>query len=158
MQWKPNTTVAAIVVDETERFLLVEEYSNERLVYNQPAGHLEQGETLIEAVIRETQEETAYLIEPQYLTGIYMYPDSGQRRTYLRFCFFAKVIRHDAEASLDEGIVQAKWLSRDDLVKEQEKHRSPMVLQCIDDYLAGQRHALDIMHFELPPVTSSQPK
>ncbi len=149
MQWKPNVTVAAIAQDEHGRFLCVEEYSNDKLVYNQPAGHLEQGESLIEAVARETLEETAYEFEPEFITGIYMYPNSRKEITYLRVCFYGQVKQHFPDHPLDEGIVQTKWLSRDELLKEPEKHRSDMIIRCIDDYLAGKQFPLDLIHTAL---------
>lgn len=149
MQWKPNVTVAAIAQDEAGRFLCVEEYSNDKLVYNQPAGHLEQGESLIDAVIRETLEETAYDFKPEYITGIYMYPNSRKEITYLRVCFFGHTTTHHANQPLDEGIVQTKWLSRDELLQEPEKHRSDMIIRCIDDYLAGNQYPLDLIHTAL---------
>ncbi len=148
MQWKPNVTVAAVVIDENDRFLLVEEYSNDQLVYNQPAGHLENGETLIEAVIRETREETAHIFQPEFITGIYMYPETRKKITYMRVCFCGSVSDNFPDQTLDEGIVQAKWLSREELLQESDKHRSKMVLHCIDDYLSGKRYPLDLLHSE----------
>ena len=151
MQWKPNVTVAAVVQDDQGRFLMVEEYSNNRLVYNQPAGHLEQGESLIDAVVRETFEETAYHFTPEHIVGFYMYPNSRKKITYLRVCFSGKVDEqnHDPDKTLDHGIVRAKWLTRNDLIREQEKHRSHMLIQCIDDYIAGKRYPLDLIHTDL---------
>ena len=149
MQWKPNVTVAAIAQDEQGRFLFVEEYSNDKLVYNQPAGHLEQGESLIEAVVRETLEETAYEFEPKFITGLYMYPNSRKEITYLRVCFSGILKQHFPERTLDEGIVQTKWLSREELLNEPEKHRSDMIIRCIDDYLAGKRYPLDLILTDL---------
>ena len=149
MQWKPNVTVAAIVEDNG-RFLLVEEYSDNELVYNQPAGHLEHNETLIDAVRREVMEETAYEFIPQAVTGIYMYPNSNQDITYLRVCFYGTCHNHDPVQPLDDGIVRAVWLSKDELMTQQEKLRSGMVLRCIDDYLSGQSFPLEILHHQLP--------
>lgn len=112
MQWKPNATVAAIA-EQDGRFLLVEEKINGNLVFNQPAGHLEQGETLIEAVKREVLEETAWEFEPRSLVGVYLYPHPHQDDiTYLRFCFFGDCIKEHKGQALDEGIVRAAWLSQ----------------------------------------------
>lgn len=149
MQWKPNVTVAAIIQDADGRFLLVEEYSNNRLVYNQPAGHLEQGENLIDAVVRETREETAYLFHPEHITGIYLHAEPRKNITYMRVCFCGTVSDNFPDLTLDEGIVQTKWLSRDELSGEREKHRCDIVMQCIDDYLAGKRYPLDLLQFKL---------
>ena len=149
MQWKPNVTVAAIIQDDNNRFLLVEEYSNNRLVYNQPAGHLEKDESLIDAVIRETREETAYTFHPEYITGIYLYPDSRKEITYMRVCFYGSVSENFPDLTLDDGIVQTKWLSREELLEESDKHRSEMVLTCIDDYLSGKHYPLELLQSKL---------
>jgi len=148
MQWKPNVTVAAIV-EENGKFLLVEEFSDDSLVYNQPAGHLEQNETLIEAVKREVKEETAYDFEPSAVLGIYMYPNQSQEVTYLRVCFLGTCHNHDPEQRLDDGIVRAVWLSKDELEMQPEKLRSEMVLHCIDDYLSGKSFPLGLLHHQL---------
>ena len=146
MQWKPNTTVAAIAKKEG-RFLLVEEDINDELVFNQPAGHLEHGETIIEAVKREVLEETAWEFEPEYLVGVYLYPNPNNADiTYLRFCFYGHCSNEHKGQTLDDGIVRAAWLSREEIEKERERMRSPLVEQCIDDYLNGNRYPLDIIH------------
>jgi phosphatase NudJ len=149
MQWKPNATVAAI--DEKDgRFLLVEENINNSLVFNQPAGHLEHGETLIEAVKREVMEETAWEFEPEYLVGVYLYPNSHNAEiTYLRFCFYGHCSNEHKGQALDDGIVRAAWLSPEEIEKEKERMRSPLVSRCIDDYLQGNRYPLDILHHAL---------
>ena len=143
MQWKPNTTVAAIA-EQDGRFLLVEENINAGLVFNQPAGHLEQGETLLQAVKREVLEETAWEFEPEYLTGIYLYP--RPKMTYLRFCFYGHCIQEYKERALDDGIVRTVWLSPKQIQQERDRMRSPMVQQCINDYLKGQRYPLELLH------------
>ncbi len=149
MQWKPNATVAAIA-EKDGRFLLVEENINGELVFNQPAGHLEHGETLIEAVKREALEETAWEFEPEYLVGVYLYPNPHNAEiTYLRFCFFGHCTNENKRQKLDEGIVRAAWLSPDEIKKEQKRMRSPLVEQCINDYLKGNRYPLDILHHQI---------
>ena len=146
MQWKPNATVAAIAENEG-RFLLVEENINDKLVFNQPAGHLEHGETIIEAVKREVLEETAWEFEPEYLVGVYLYPNPNNADiTYLRFCFYGHCSNEHKGQALDDGIVRAAWLSREEIENERERMRSPLVEQCIDDYLKGNRYPLDIIH------------
>ena len=150
-QWKPNVTVAAII-EQDGKYLCVEEYSNDRLVYNQPAGHLEANETLIEAVKREVLEETAWDFTPDAVTGIYLYPNPKRKLTYLRVCFVGQCTQHHPELELDEGIVGTKWLSREELLMNKEKLRSPMVIQCIDDYLAGQNYSLDILNHYIEQI------
>ena len=151
--WKPHATVAAIVpttIEGEQRFLMVEEYSQGKAVYNQPAGHLDPHESLLQAVIRETREETARDFEAEYISGIYrwdQFPGGGEqrKRCFLRVAFVGKCSNHDPEQTLDDGIVRALWLSRDELAAQPEKLRSPMVLRCIDDYLAGTRYPLDLI-------------
>lgn len=146
MQWKPNTTVAA-VAEKNGHFLLVEENISGKLVFNQPAGHLEKGETLIEAVKREVLEETAWEFEPEYLTGIYLYPNPNNTEiTYLRFCFYGTCLKEHKDQALDDGILRAAWLSQEEVKKEKERMRSPMVMRCITDYLNGNRYPLDFLH------------
>ena len=144
MIWKPHATVAAII-ENNGRFLMVEEESEGAIVYNQPAGHLDPNESFIDAVIRETLEETAWQFQPQAITGIYrwLHPESG--RTYIRTAFCGSCENHNPELELDEGIIRAVWLSREELLAEQNKLRSPMVLKCIDDYLAGHRYPLELL-------------
>lgn len=146
MQWKPNTTVAAII-EKDGQFLLVEENINNRLVFNQPAGHLEHNETLFDAVKREVLEETAWEFEPEYLVGIYLSPNPNNTDiSYLRFCFYGHCTNQHKEQALDDGIVRAAWLSREEIENERERMRSPQVEQCIDDYLKGNRYPLDLIH------------
>lgn len=146
MQWKPNTTVAAIA-EKNGQFLLVEENINEQLVFNQPAGHLEHGESLIDAVKREVLEETAWEFEPEYLIGVYLYPNPHDANiTYLRFCFFGHCHNEHKEQTLDDGILRAVWLSTEEIKKERKRMRSPLVEQCINDYLNGNSYPLDIIH------------
>lgn len=133
--WTPRVTVAA-VIERDSRFLLVEESTVEGIVYNQPAGHLEDNEGLLDAVIREVREETAWGFDPKGLVGVYRWrmPDTG--RTYVRFCFHGGCSNYLPEQPLDEGILGIRWLNRDELANF-GRLRSPMVLTCIDDYLNG---------------------
>jgi ADP-ribose pyrophosphatase YjhB (NUDIX family) len=144
MVWKPNVTVAAIA-ERAGRFLLVEENTEDGIVLNQPAGHLEQDESLIEATIRETLEETAYDFSPEHLAGIYRWrkPDGGI--TYLRFAFIGRAAAHHADRKLDDGIVRAVWMSADEIRQSRDRHRSPLVLRCVEDYLRGARFPLDVL-------------
>ncbi len=146
MQWKPNTTVAAIAEKEG-RFLLVEEDIDGKRVFNQPAGHLEQGETLIEAVKRETLEETAWEFEPEYLVGVYLYPSPNDKDiTYLRFCFYGHCTSEHIGQALDDGIIRAVWLSPDEIKSEHNRMRSPMVVRCIEDHLKGCSYPLELLN------------
>lgn len=138
----PDITVAAVA--ETDgRFLVVEERINRRLVFNQPAGHVERGETLLEAVIRETREETAWLFKPQALLGVYLWRNPASGRYTLRFAFTGSVNDHNATQPLDRGIVRTHWLSRGELIDREPRLRSPLVLRCIEDYLGGNRLPLE---------------
>lgn len=145
MQWKPHVTVAAIACKD-DCFLVVEEEDQGRLVINQPAGHLEAGETLLEAVRREVLEETAYLFEPRSITGLYLYPDVQADITYMRICFAGECVDHFPDRTLDEDIVRTRWMHRSDLQKHGDRMRSPLVMKCIDDYLAGKNHPLELLH------------
>jgi 8-oxo-dGTP pyrophosphatase MutT (NUDIX family) len=144
MIWKPHVTVAA-VVEKQGRFLIVEEFVEGQPVYNQPAGHLDPGESLIDAVIRETREETGWRFHPEALIGIQLWRHPQHGKTFLRFSFCGDCSDHDANAELDTGIIHALWLSRDELADADRKLRSPMVLRSIDDYLQGKRYSLDIL-------------
>ncbi len=146
MQWKPNTTVAAIA-EKDGRFLLVEEEISGELVFNQPAGHLEHGESLIEAVKREVLEETAWEFEPESLVGVYLYPNPNDEHiTYLRFCFYGHCLHEHVGQALDDGILRAVWLSADEIEQEQARMRSPMVTRCIQDHLRGEAYPLDLLN------------
>ena len=142
MPWNPEVTVAAIV-ERDGRYLMVEERSAGRLVLNQPAGHLEDRETLVEAVIRETREETAWRLTPAALIGTYLWRNPENGRTFLRFAFCGSVDDHRPEQPLDSGIVRAVWLSHDQLLAQPGRLRSPLVLRCLDDYLRGMRQPLE---------------
>ena len=142
MRWNPEVTVAAVVVRDG-RFLFVEERIEGRLVLNQPAGHLEDGETLVEAVIRETREETAWRLQPEALVGTYLWRHPQNGRTFLRFAFCGVVDDHRAAQPLDTGIVRAVWLSHEQLLAQSARVRSPLVTRCLEDYLLGKRQPLD---------------
>lgn len=143
--WKPNAVVATIV-ERDGRFLLVEEEADGRAVFNQPAGHLDPGETLLDAAKRETLEESGWHVEPLDIVGIYLVEPPGQDITYLRFCFRARAVTHDAARPLDKEIIRAVWLTREELLAEQHRHRSPLVLRCIDDAIAGHSFPLAMIH------------
>lgn len=150
MQWKPNVTVAAII-NHNDRYLLVEEQSADgTLVFNQPAGHLESGESLITAVKREVLEETAWQFEPKSLIGIYLNPDQRSGITYLRFCFQGTVSNHDTSRKLDNGIVRTVWFSLEQMQQHVEKMRSPLVMKCLYDYLSGKSYPLELLNNPLP--------
>ncbi|HEX6571953.1 MAG TPA: NUDIX hydrolase [Steroidobacteraceae bacterium] len=144
MVWKPDVTVAA-VVERDGKFLFVEERAGGRVVLNQPAGHLENGETLFEAVTRETLEETGWSFVPEHVVGLYVWQPEHLARTFLRVAFRGRLEGHDPARPLDHGIVRTRWLDRDQLLAAQPKHRSPLVLRCVDDYLAGSRHPLEVL-------------
>ncbi|MEE9331067.1 MAG: NUDIX hydrolase [Methylophilaceae bacterium] len=140
--WKPNATVAAII-EQDDQFLLVEETTSRGNRFNQPAGHLEDGETITHAVIRETLEETAYDFQPETLLGIYHWKHDHNNTTYLRFAFIGKVTAHHPEQALDDGIIRAVWMSIEEIRAKQDLMRSPQVLTCFEDYLAGKQYPLE---------------
>jgi len=137
-----DVTVAA-VIEREGRFLMVEERVSEAVVFNQPAGHLEPGESLLEAVVRETCEETGYRFEPEYLIGIYSWLCLEADRSFLRVCFGGRARAPATPVGLDDGIIAAHWLSRAELMHPRRSLRSPLVLHAIDDYLSAQRYPLD---------------
>ena len=144
MIWKPNVTVAAVVMRDG-KFLLVEEETEAGLAFNQPAGHLEEGESLLNAVVRETLEETAYHFKPTHLVGIYTWQHPTKKLTYLRFAFGGELRGYEADRPLDEGIVAARWLTLDEVKATQARHRSPLILRCIEDQIAGKSAPLDLL-------------
>ena len=148
--WAAHVTVAT-VVEKDGRFLFVEEHSEgiTHTVFNQPAGHVECGESIIQAAVRETMEETGHAVEVDALLGIYtytapMFPD----RTYFRFCFLAHVLEYFPEAELDRGIVGPKWMTLDEL-QETARARSPLVIKAVIDALAGQQYPLSLIYEHL---------
>jgi len=147
-RWKPSVTVAAIVEREG-RFLLVEEHTNEGLRLNNPAGHLEVGESLQQAVQREVLEETACTFTPSALLGVYLTrfkrASTSEDVTYLRFAFAGAVSEPVAGRALDSGIVRTLWLTPHELRASVARHRSPLVLRCMEDHLAGRRYPLDLL-------------
>lgn len=125
--------------------MLVDELVNGRRVLNQPAGHLDDGESLVEAVIRETLEETGWSFDPAALVGIYRWRHTREGATFLRIAFCGDVTSHDPGLPLDHGIISSVWMTREQLAATPQRLRSPMVLRCINDYLAGARHSLSIL-------------
>ena len=157
-RWKPNVTVAAIMEQEG-RFLLVEEQTRDGLMLNNPAGHLDPGESPQDGCAREALEETAHAFTPTALVGVYLNrftkTRTGDDLTYLRFAFAGTVGHFDPDRTLDEGIVRTVWMTPDEIRACPERHRSPLLLACLEDYLAGQRHPLTLVHTD-PSVTQSQ--
>ncbi|MBV1774913.1 NUDIX hydrolase [Burkholderiaceae bacterium DAT-1] len=180
MRWKPNATVAA-VIEFNGRFLLVEEMTDDGLRFNQPAGHIDFGESIADACAREAFEETGFRFMPEHLVGIYQWSPVGQGQlTYLRFAFSGQlqscallpgvdVINAAGmlsagdvhlsgkmqSAPLDEGIVRAVWMTRDEAFACRERHRSPLIMQCIDDWIAGRRFSLDLIrHYPLSTLAA----
>ena len=147
--WQPDVTVATVVVDGG-RLLMVEESVGGQLVLNQPAGHLEPDESLIDAALRETREETGWDVRVTAFVGAYQWKapvqaDGSGGRHYLRFAFAAEPLSHDPERRLDEGIVRTLWLTPAELKAGHARHRSPLVWQAASDFLAGRRHPLDLL-------------
>ncbi|MBE0546720.1 MAG: NUDIX hydrolase [Rubrivivax sp.] len=147
-RWSPSVTVAAIV-ECAGRYLLVEEHTPEGLKLNNPAGHLDPGESPLQGVVRETLEETARAFTPEALVGVYLSrftrPATGEDVTYLRFAYCGGVGEPLPGRPLDTGIVRTLWLTPDELRASSARHRSPLVLRCVEDHLAGRRHPLDLL-------------
>ena len=155
-RWKPSVTVAAVIekkIDGVSRFLLVEEETRDGLKLNNPAGHLDPGESPIEACARETLEETAFHFKPTAVVGIYLSrferavagQEEAEDITYLRFAFCGELGEHVAGQALDEGIVRTVWLTADEIRACVPMHRSPLLLTCLEDYLAGRRFPLELV-------------
>jgi len=142
--WKPHATVAAII-ERDKRFLMVQETVGGKIVYNQPAGHLDPHESLLQASIRETREETGWQFTPQYISGIYRWEQPVTGKCYLRVAFVGSCSDYKKDLPLDTGIIKALWLSRDELAAKSSQLRSPLVLRCIDDYLKGKKYPLDLL-------------
>lgn len=148
MIWTPHVTVAA-VIEHAGCYLLVEEHSEGRVVFNQPAGHLDPDESLLEAVIREVREETARVFEPQALVGIYLWTHPAGE-TFLRVAFCGTVGERLPGEALDHGILDARWFTPAQVDALLDRHRSPLVARCIADHRAGARQPLDVLHRLLP--------
>jgi 8-oxo-dGTP pyrophosphatase MutT (NUDIX family) len=144
MTWAPHVTVATII-ERDNRFLMVYEESDGKLVYNQPAGHLDPDETLHEAAIRETLEETGWTVKLTGVVGVNLYTAPSNGITYFRTTFIGEAVSHDANRLLDTGIIEAVWLTYEELVERKHQLRSPMTLQIIDDYLEGRRFPLGVV-------------
>ena len=145
-RWKPSVTVAA-VIEREGRFLLVEEHTPEGLRLNNPAGHLDPGESLLQAVVREALEETACAFTPTHLLGSYLarLQRGGDDITYLRFAFVGNVCAPEPGRALDTGIVRTLWLTPGEIEASRERHRSPLVWHCVQDHLAGRRYPLELL-------------
>jgi 8-oxo-dGTP pyrophosphatase MutT (NUDIX family) len=143
MSFKVDVTVAAIA-EQDGRFLFVQERAARRVVLNQPAGHLEPGESLVEAVVRESREETGCGFAPEAVTGLYLWQEPGGR-TILRVAFAGRVGERIAGATLDRAIIRTLWLDRGELAARSAEHRSPLVQLCVEDYLRGTRHPLELL-------------
>lgn len=142
---RPRVTVAAIVEREG-RFLFVEERDDRgSLVINQPAGHLEAGESLLDAVVREAFEETGWRVRPEHLVGFYLWGRSDRSLSYLRVAVACRAERQEPDAVLDEGIERALWLAPDELASLRDRHRSPLVTRCMEDYLGGERYPFSVI-------------
>lgn len=141
---RPAVTVATIVVRDGA-FLCVEEQTRDGHRLNQPAGHVEGGERIVDAAVRETLEETGYHVEPVALVGIYRWQAFAGAPTFVRFTFEARAVRHDPDRPLDTGILRTHWLDYPTLLARHADHRSPLVLRCVEDFLAGQRMPLSLV-------------
>lgn len=140
----PHITVATLV-EQAGRLLMVQEHADGRLVYNQPAGHLEPGEALVTAARRETLEETAWEVEITAFLGIYAYTSSTNGISYVRHCFVASPVAFFPERELDRDIAAAVWLTPEEIAQHEDELRSPLVLAAVRDYLAGVRHPLSLI-------------
>jgi 8-oxo-dGTP pyrophosphatase MutT (NUDIX family) len=146
--WKPNVTVAALI-ERAGRFLLVEEETDDGIRFNQPAGHLDEGESLVAACAREALEETAWHFRPTALVGVYQWPRPQGDITYLRFAFAGDLGAEVVGRALDIGILRAVWLTPAEIEACRERHRSPLIMRCVADYLAGRRFPLDLIrHYD----------
>ncbi len=147
-RWKPNVTVAA-VIEHDGRYLLVEEQTPEGLRLNNPAGHLDPGESPLEGVVREALEETARVFTPDRLVGVYMArfqrPAHGEDVTYLRFAYGGSAGEADPARTLDDGIVRTLWMTLPELRASRDRHRSALLLRCVEDHAAGRRLPLDLV-------------
>jgi 8-oxo-dGTP pyrophosphatase MutT (NUDIX family) len=144
-EFRLRVTVAA-VIEQGGRFLCVEErLASRELVINQPAGHLEPAESVVDAAVRETLEETGWCLVPEALIGVYLWRNPQTGSSFLRIALTGPAVAPSSPVPLDAGIERTLWLSRDELVAQRERHRSPLVLRTVDDYLAGERHSLTLL-------------
>lgn len=159
IRWKPSTTVAAII-EKDGRYLLVEEHTPEGLRLNNPAGHLDPGESPEQGVARETLEETAHEFHPTALVGVYLSrfhrASTGEDVTYLRFAYTGELGQFHPDRSLDHGIERTLWMTADELRACPERHRSPLLMRCIDDHIAGHRHPTTLVTTD-PSVFGPRP-
>jgi len=142
--WKPSVTVAA-VIERDGRFLFVEEEADGRRVLNQPAGHLDPGESLVAACVRETLEETAHRFAPEALVGVYRWRYPAKDVTFLRFAFRGRIEGIEQGRALDSEIVALHWLTHAELAARSAEHRSPLVQRCVEDFIAGRQFALEVL-------------
>jgi phosphatase NudJ len=158
-RWKPSVTVAAIIED-AGRFLLVEEETADGVRLNNPAGHLDPGEGPLDGVVREALEETARVFTPTALVGVYMSrfqrASTGEDITYLRFAYAGTVGEPLPGRALDTGILRTLWLTPDEIRASQARHRSPLLLRCVEDHLAGRRLPLDLVAVDPSVITPIQ--
>lgn len=149
IRWKPSVTVAALM-ERDGKFLLVEEHTDSGLKLNNPAGHLDPGESPADGCAREALEETAHHFKPTALVGIYLSrfrkQSTGEDITYMRFAFCGTVGDEVPGMALDDGIVRALWMTPEEIRANEHRHRSPLLLRCLDDYLAGKRYPLDMIY------------
>ena len=143
-EWKPPSVTVAAVIEQAGRYLVVEEDYDGARVLNQPAGHLDPGETLVHACAREVLEETAHRFTPESLVGIYRWYYAPRDITFIRFTFAGRLDGVEPGRALDKEIVAAHWYTREELAARKAMHRTPLVMACIDDYLAGKRYPLDV--------------
>jgi len=144
MIWKPHLTVAS-VIERENKYLLVEEHTDNGIAFNQPAGHVENGESIFSAIKREVNEETAWQFEPEAIIAIQLWRKNPEYPSFLRVCFSGKVHSHNAEQKLDDDIITTHWLSREQIAKKKQQLRSPLVLKSVDAYLSGERYPLSLL-------------
>jgi 8-oxo-dGTP pyrophosphatase MutT (NUDIX family) len=155
MIWRPDLAAAAIV-QRDNRFLIVEERIRGALLFNQPAGHVDDGESIVDAAIRETLEETAWHFVPRHLLGIYLWRNPANGQSILRVAITGEVTSHEPGRRLDRPVVAAHWMEREALLAQQARLRSPLVMRCIDDFLAGHRHDLAALSYlNVQPVAAT---
>lgn len=144
MRYKPNSTVATII-EQDGKLLFVEEQQDGQMVFNQPAGHIEENETLIEGAVREVLEETGHTCEITHYLGLYTYTAPSNGVTYHRHCFIGRTLSYDPSHVLDDGIIGIKWMTVEQLV-DSKQARSPLVIKCANDYLEGKKYPLDLIY------------